>query len=96
MKKKLTSYDFTASASRAFGNNMIQVSISPVLFGIISGDTDKNNIIDLFDIILTYNSANTFESGYINSDINGNGEADLQDIITVYNNSEGFLSVIKL
>ncbi len=88
------SYDFTASQTKAFGNNMIQVDSLPVKFAIYSGDVNQDGTIDLSDIILIYNDANNFVSGYVKTDLNGDNFIDLSDLILAYNNSNNFISKI--
>jgi len=88
-------FNFTSSASQAFGNNMKQVDTSPLRFGIYSGDVNRDGSIDLTDVILTYNASNIFTSGYAVTDINGDSIVDLTDILFAYNNSAGFVAMVK-
>ena len=89
------SYNFTTGFSQAFGNNLIQVDPSPVKFAIYSGDVDQNGIVDLSDLILIYNDATVFLSGYILTDVNGDNIADLSDLLITYNNSALFVGVVS-
>lgn len=87
-------YDFTLSKEAAFGSNQINVDSTPIRFAIYSGDIDQNDNINLFDVLLAYNDASMFSSGYIVSDVNGDDIADLTDIIITQNNSSNFVSKI--
>lgn len=90
-----SSYDFTSAASKAFGNNQIQVNSSPVRFAIYNGDVNQDGAIDLNDVLQTYNSAGSFETGYTATDIDGDSIVDLNDLVIAYNNSVAFVSVVK-
>lgn len=87
--------DFTPSVSKAFGNNMIQVDNSPVKYAVYNGDVNQNATIDLSDVILVYNDATNFVSGYNVTDVNGDNISDLSDVLITYNNSSNFVSVIR-
>jgi len=88
-------YNFTTAKTQAYGNNMINVDASPVRFAVYNGDVNQDGIIDLNDVLLTYNAANVFASGYVVTDINGDNITDLSDILIAYNNSTGFVAVVK-
>lgn len=88
------SYDFTSSASQAFGNNMPQVDASPLRFGIYSGDVNQDGIIDLTDVVSVNNSATFFTTGYVVNDVNADFIVDLTDIIITNNNSSIFVQKI--
>jgi hypothetical protein len=87
-------YDFTNSANRAYGNNMIQVDSSPLKFALYSGEINQDAAIDLTDVIAIYNDGNNFLTGYLLTDLNGDGIADLTDLIMALNNSSAFVSKI--
>lgn len=84
-------YDFTASASQAFGNNLKQKGN---LFCVYGGDVNKDEIVDLTDLVFIYNKASKFTSGYTIGDLNGDQIVDLTDLIIAYNNSSAFISVV--
>ena len=88
-------YDFTTAETQAFGNNMSQINSAPLRFGIYSGDVNQDGIIDLTDVLMIYNDANVFGSGYVVTDITGNGLVDLNDVLIAYNNSAGFVAVVR-
>ena len=86
-----TYYDFTFAATQAFGNNMIQ---SGEKWCIYSGDVNQDGLIDLSDIVLIYNDATTFLSGYFVTDLNGDNFTDLTDLLMAFNNSTKFVTKI--
>ena len=88
----VTSYDFTTSQSKAFGNNLVLKSGK---YCIYSGNTDHNGSINLNDVLMTYNDAGIFATGYIVTDINGDSITDLNDVIIAFNNSGKFVMVSK-
>lgn len=83
-------YDFTVSASQAYGNNLKQKGSK---FCVYSGDVNKDDIVDLTDLIFIYNKASKFTSGYTQGDLNGDEIVDLTDLILTYNNAADFISL---
>ena len=90
-----TLYDFTPASSQAFGSNMKQVDSSPNEFAFFSGDVNKDEVIDLADIVSIFNEANAFATGYVVADLTGDGFVDLSDVTIAFNNSNVFVSVIR-
>ncbi len=88
-------YDFSQSPNAAYGNNTVLVNNSPVRYAIYNGDVNQDGIIDLTDVLMVYNDANEFATGYINTDVDGNDIADLTDIVLTYNNASNFVSMKK-
>jgi len=88
-------YDFTNSANKAYGNNMIQADTSPLKFALYSGEINQDGSIDLTDVVEIYNDGNNFLSGYILTDLNGDGITDLTDLVISFNNSNNFVTVKK-
>lgn len=86
------SYNFSAAASQAFGNNMKQKGFRWTVF---SGDVNQDGTIDLTDLGLIDNDAYNFVSGYINSDLNGDNFSDLSDLGIAENNSFNFIGIIR-
>ncbi len=86
------SYDFTNSDSQAFGNNLIQKGSK---FCIYNGEINRDDIIDLSDIVSVYNDASNFQTGYIISDLTGDMFVDLSDLTTVVNSSAYFAHLIR-
>ena len=83
-----SAYDFTNSENKAYGNNLILKGTKYCLY---SGDVNQDAAIDLTDVIIIYNSAIIFLTGYVNADINGDHIVDLQDAIITYNNAVNFI-----
>lgn len=88
-------HDFTISQDKAFGNNTVLVNNSPVRYAIYSGDVNQDGIIDLNDVLLVYNDASEFATGYKKSDVTGNDITDLTDMLLTFNNANIFVSVKK-
>jgi hypothetical protein len=83
------SYDFTASISQAYGNNQV---LSGGIPSIYQGDSNQDGIVDLTDLALVFNFANSF-SGSPQTDFNCDGITDLTDIVLCFNNSKDFIQV---
>ena len=89
----INDYNFTTSASTAFGNNLINVDNSPVRFAVYSGDANQDGYINLTDVLKVYNDASSFVTGYESADVTGNKIVDLTDLLITYNNSVNFVSL---
>lgn len=85
------SYDFTISSSQAFGDNLF---LSGSKYCIYSGDADQDGFINLSDVLLIYNDANNFITGYEKTDVTGDNISDLNDVLIAYNNSAAFAKKI--
>lgn len=83
------SYDFTDSASHAFGNNMIQVELG--VWALFTGDVFSDENIDLLDISQVEGDVSSFQYGYLSTDLNGDGNVDLLDIPIIENNIGNFI-----
>lgn len=88
----IESYDFTSSASQAFGNNLAQVDNSPLKFAMYSGDVNQDGVIDITDIGMVENDASLFLTGNVVTDLNGDRIVDLSDITYADNNAFNFVS----
>lgn len=87
------SYDFTAMASRAFGNN--QVELGEGIFGFYAGDANQDGSINATDLSLIGNSAMVFETGYAVADLTGDGVVDALDLIVADNNAANAVQTIE-
>ncbi len=86
-------YDFTTASSQAFGNNL---KLKGTKYCAFSGDVSpQDGTVDLSDIILIYNDAGSFASGYIPTDVNGDNFADLSDVIITFNNATNFVNAVR-
>jgi hypothetical protein len=85
------SYDFTTDSGKAFGFNMVKVSTSPVRWGMIPGDANKDGFIDAIDQF-TWVEQNGLD-GYLSADFNGDGFVDAIDqaIWVTFNGLSSFL-----
>jgi hypothetical protein len=79
------SYNFTDALSKAWGNNMALVGS---VFCIYTGDTNLDEYVDGFDLIITFNLNKLGGFGYQVSDINADGFIDGFDLIRVFNNNK--------
>lgn len=85
------SYDFTDSASKAYGSNLILKSGKYCTY---SGDVNQDDFIDAGDFGLIDNSAFMFASGNVIEDLNGDLFVDAFDLAIVDNNSFNFISAV--
>lgn len=86
----LVSYNFTMANNQAFGNNMIQVSSSPVRWGMIPGDGNRDGFVDGLDqtIWIIQNGLD----GYFSGDFNGDGFVDgLDQTIWIVQNGQSYI-----
>jgi photosystem II stability/assembly factor-like uncharacterized protein len=87
-----SSYDFTTSASQAYGSNMV---LKGSKWCIYSGDVNKDGTVDGSDGSLIDNDAFNFISGYVNADLNGDYFVDGSDASVCDNNAFNFVGVIS-
>lgn len=87
----LNAYEFTSSASQAYGNNMKLIGSRYCLF---SGDVNSDGIIDAGDLSLADNDAFVFSIGYIDTDVNGDFTVDASDIQIIDNNAFDLVTAI--
>ncbi|HMS64166.1 MAG TPA: hypothetical protein PKD83_02800 [Ignavibacteria bacterium] len=86
------SYDFTISATQAFGNNLIYKYSKYCLF---SGDINQDGTIDGGDGSIVENDVTHSLTGYTRSDLNGDNFVDVYDLSVTENNIENNV-VIKI
>jgi len=86
-------YDFTTAASQAYGSN--QKTPGGGEYGLFSGDDNQDGVVDLSDLVLTYNDVLAFSSGYFTTDNNNDEISDLSDLIIAYNNGSLFASIVR-
>lgn len=79
-------FDFRTSNTQAYGNNELQVDLSPLAYAIISGDVDQDGTIDATDLSEIENNAILGTSGYVRSDITGDDFVDGSDVGLAENN----------
>lgn len=83
--------DFMTLEDQVLAENVIQIDNTPLRFAIYGGDIDQNDVVDLNDVILAFNSASNFASGYEQSDVTGDNIVDLTDVVLTFNNSTNFV-----
>lgn len=88
----LISYNFTSDASKAFGDNMVQMADGKWAF--FGGDANQDDIVDSGDMIQVDNDVSNFATGYLPSDCNGDGLVDSTDMVLVDNNSSAFVTAV--
>lgn len=91
----LMNFNFSTFANQSFGNNQIQIDISPSRFGLYSGDVNQDGVIDGSDQSIVGNAAFNFSTGYLASDLNGDSIIDASDAVIADNNAYNFVSMIR-
>lgn len=86
-------YDFTGSASKAYGDNMAEVETG--VWAFYSGDVNQDGNIDTIDYPILEFDFNNFLSGDYLTDLNGDGNVDTIDYPLFEYNSNNFVSELK-
>ena len=79
-------YNFTTSASQAYGNNLGNWN-GTGLYVIWGGDVNQDGIVDSGDMNLVENASTAVITGYVAEDVNGDGIVDSGEMNIVENNS---------
>jgi hypothetical protein len=85
------SYNFSDMDTKAYGNNMIQVSTSPSVWAFFSGDVVVDENMDLLDLGAVETDISNFGYGYLSTDLNGDGNVDLLDSPMLESNISAFI-----
>lgn len=85
-------YDFSDSATKAYGNNMNQLETG--VWGFYTGDVNQDGSIDNTDYSGWELDANAFAFGNYVTDLNGDGSVDNSDYSIWENNSNNFIFTI--
>jgi glucose/arabinose dehydrogenase len=88
---EVLAYDFTSSASQAYGNNQIQKGSR---FCFYSGDVNKDGTIDGSDNSIIDNDVNVYATGFLVTDLNADYAVDGSDLLIADNNASNFVSVV--
>ena len=87
-------YDFTDQQSKAFGNNLTLIDSNPVVYGMYSGDVNRDGAVDLPDLMQVEIDLENFMTGNLITDINGDNLVDNSDYTITENNSYIFITTI--
>ena len=85
-------YDFTTSASKAYGNNQKQLAMG--VFAILLGDVNQDGVVDLSDLVDMNADLTLGSIAYIVYDLNGDGVVDLSDLVAIDGNLTNGVVVI--
>ncbi len=77
-------YDFTSSASQAYGNNLV---LKNGLYCIYSGNLNDDNVIDADDMLIMDNAVYNYASGNNIANLNGDQIVDIDDMAICDNNA---------
>ena len=96
VKGDTISYNFTDSVSRAYGNNLVEVSTSPERYAIYSGDINQDGYVDPLDLSIIDEDSYNYVSGVaVGSDLNGDHYVDPLDMSIADQNSFNYVGVQK-
>ncbi len=87
------SYDFTASAGSAYGNNLSDMGDGS--FALWAGDIDRNNAIDFADLSLLQNYIGQYLFNYHVADLTGDNHVESADFSLIENNLNFTIQVLK-
>jgi len=86
-------YDFTTSASKAYGNNL---KLKGSKYCIYTGDLNQSGFVDGTELSMVENDAANFVAGrYVLTDVDGDEIVDGSDYILIDNNAFSFIGVIR-
>ncbi|MBS1552459.1 MAG: hypothetical protein JST15_10390 [Bacteroidetes bacterium] len=88
----LLNYNFTTSASQAFGNNMVLVGGK---YSFYTGDVNQDETVDAGDLSAIDNDAMAGLTGYNNSDLNYDNIVDASDLAFCDNNASAGVLAVK-
>ena len=77
-------YDFTASADKAFGNNMQEISDG--IWGLFAGDVNQDGTLSGADLVVTNDDVRIGAVGYRSTDVNGDGVLSGADLVLINDN----------
>jgi hypothetical protein len=88
-----TNYDFTTSATQAYGGN--QINLGSGIYGFYSGDIDQDETIDALDYLYLDADLVIGNFGYLATDLTGDGFVDAFDYLILDPNLIVGISSIK-
>ncbi len=86
-------YDFTNNASKAYGQNMVQVELG--VWAFYSGDVNSDDVIDGSDAPDLFNDVDNSAFGDLATDLNGDGAVDNTDVPLFLNNADSSIYTIR-
>ena len=86
-------YDFSAAANKAYGNNMILLETG--VYGFYSGDLNQDGFIEALDYPQLFNDSNSLLEGYYATDLNGDGFVEALDYPILFNNSNNLIETVQ-
>ena len=87
-------YNFYLGDYYAFGDNQINVDLSPVRWAIYGGDVNQDGTVDATDVSTIDNDAANFVSGYVVTDLTGDDFVDATDFAIADNNAANFVIAV--
>ena len=89
-----TLYDFTSSASKAYGSNLVLVE--PGVYAIHTGDINQDGIININDLLFEETKISSSSIvGYLPGDLNGDGIIESSDYSWISNKVRNTFSVLR-
>jgi hypothetical protein len=87
-----SSYDFTDSATKAYGGNMILVGGK---YAIYNGDINQDGAVESLDYDQLNLDNDNFESGFFATDLNGDGSVESLDYDILNLNNDNFVGTVR-
>ena len=87
-----SSYDFTDSATKAYGDNMILVGGK---YAIYNGDINQDGAVESLDYDQLNLDNDNFESGFFATDLNGDGSVESLDYDILNLNNDNFVGTVR-
>ena len=89
-----SSYDFTDAQTKAYGDNLVQVSSSPVRYAIYGGDVNQDGYVDPLDMSAIDLDSFNYASGVgLITDVNGDHFVDPLDMSITDLNSFNYVGI---
>ena len=94
VKGSTVSYDFTDAQTKAYGNNLVQVSSSPERWAMFGGDSNRDGYVDPLDMSMIDQDSFNYVSGPgVATDINGDHFIDPLDMSIADQNSFSYVGI---
>ena len=95
-KGATVSFDFTNAQTKAYGDNLVLVSASPVRWAIYGGDVNQDGYVDPLDMsMIDADSFNYVAGSALSTDLNGDHYVDPLDMAIADQNSFNYVGVKK-